>query len=94
MKLLETKKIKIGDKEYPVRMSLRAMIEFENMSGHSISTMETLQDMTMIFYCTLKAGGSAMTYDEFMDIVDDSPDVLTAFSDLMIEKSEKKPKAR
>lgn len=94
MKLLETKTIKIGETDYPVKMSLRAMIEFEQISGHSISIIESLQDITIIFYCTVKAGGAAITYEQFMDLIDDKPEALKAFSDVMIEKSEKKPKAR
>lgn len=94
MKLLETKTTKIGDKDYPIKMSLRAMIEFEQLSGHSISQVETLQDITIIFYCTVKAGGSNLTYEQFMDMIDDKPEALKAFSDIMIEKSEKKQAVR
>jgi hypothetical protein len=94
MKLLQTKPIKIGDKEYPIKMSIRAMIEYETLSKKSISVIETLQDITTIFYCTVRAGGADMTYEQFMDLIDDKPEALQAFSDLMIEKTEKKPKAR
>lgn len=90
MKLLKSKNIKIGDKEYPVKISIRAMIEFENLSGHSISKVETLQDIIFIFYCAVKAGGSDMTYDQFMDLIDDKPEALGVFTDAMIEKREKK----
>mgnify|MGYP001279711435 CR=1 FL=1 len=94
MKLLETKTIKIGEKEYALKMSIRAMIEYEQISGHPISTIETLSDITIIFYCTIKAGGLNVTYDQFMDMIDDKPEALKAFTDTMIEKVEKKPKAR
>jgi hypothetical protein len=94
MKLLQVKNIKIVDTDYPIKMSIRAMIEFEQISGHSISIIETLEDITIIFYCTIKAGGSTLTYNEFMDLIDDKPEALVSFSDLIIEKSEKKPKAR
>jgi len=94
MKVLDTKKIKIGTVEYPVKMSMRSMIEFEKLSGHSISSLETLEDITILFYCTVKAGGSDKTYDQFMDLIDDKPESLSAFSDLMIEKGEKKQTAR
>jgi hypothetical protein len=94
MKLLQAKIIRIGDKDYPIKMSIRAMIEFEQLSGHSISSVETLQDITIVFYCTVKAGGSDLTYEQFMDLIDDKPDALKSFNDLMIEKSEKKRTAR
>jgi hypothetical protein len=94
MKLLQVKNIKIGDTDYPIKMSIRAMIEFEQLSGHSISIIETLEDITIIFYCTVKAGGSVLAYSEFMDLIDDKPEALKAFSDVIIEKNEKKQKAR
>jgi hypothetical protein len=94
MKLLDNKLIKIGDKDYLLKMSIRAMIEYEQLSGHSISIIESLKDITTIFYCTFKAGGNNMSYDEFMDLIDDKPESIKAFSDSMIEKVEKKSKAR
>jgi hypothetical protein len=94
MKLLPTKTIKIGDTEYPIKMSIRSMIDFETISGHSVSTIETLSDITIMFFCTMKAGGFTNSYDEFMDLIDDKPEALKSFSDLMIEKTEKKQAVR
>lgn len=90
MKLLKEKIIRIGDKEYPLKMSIRSMIEFEEMSGHSITSLGTLRDVTILFYCTIKAGGADMTYEEFMNVIDEKPDILNEFSQLVIEPSEKK----
>lgn len=90
MKLLEEKKIKIAGREYPVRMSYRAMIEFEAISGHSISTLESIKDVTILFYCTLKAGGADMTYEQFMDLIDNELGVVNDFSALMAVNEEKK----
>jgi hypothetical protein len=94
MKLLETKIIKIGEQDYPVKLTMRAMIEFERLSGHSISIVKSIEDITILFYCTVKAGGANMTYEQFMDLIDDKPDSLGMFSDTMIEKTEKKAAAR
>jgi hypothetical protein len=94
MKLLQEKTVKIGDTEYPIKMSTRAMINYEALSGHSISTIQSLSDITILFYCTVKAGGSELTYEGFMDLIDDKPESLTAFSDLMIEPTEKKKAVR
>jgi hypothetical protein len=90
MKLLQIKDIKIGDQDYPIKMSTRAMINFEEISGHSIATIQTLSDITILFYCTIKAGGATMTYEQFMDMIDDKPESIKAFSDAMIEPTEKK----
>jgi len=90
MKLLEEKSIKIGDKEYPMKMSMRAMIEYEKLSGKTINEITTIEDITFLFYSTIKMGGAKFTYDEFLDLIDDKPESLTAFTDAMIVESEKK----
>lgn len=74
-------------------MSIRAMIEFEELAGHSISAVETLHDMVILFYVTIKAGGAKdMGYTQFLDLIDDKPEALAAFSELMLDGSAKKKK--
>lgn len=90
MRLLKEKVIKIAGVEYPLKMTIRAMIEYESLSGHSIGTIETLKDVTQLFYCTLKAGGKDVTYDQFMDMIDNEAGILNEFSALMADLSEKK----
>jgi hypothetical protein len=90
MKLLEAKKVKIGESEYPVKMSIRAMIDYENLTGHSVTKVDTIEDITKLFYCTIKAGGSALSYDQFLDLIDDNPGSITEFSNAMGEPVEKK----
>jgi hypothetical protein len=80
MKLLEDKKIKIGDKEYLLKMSIRTMMRFETLSGHSIGIIRTLEDVIMLFYCSVKSGGIDITYDQFIDLIDDKIDCLKEFS--------------
>ena len=94
MKLLKEKIVKIDGLDYPVKMSARAMINYEELSGKSISNIQTLKDITILFYCTVKAGGSDMNYEQFMDLIDEKPEALTDFSNLMIEPVEKKKPAR
>lgn len=90
MKLLEEKIIKIGETDYPLKMSIRSMIEFERLSGHSISEISTLEDMVQIFFCTVKAGGANLSFDQFMDLIDDKPEAIEAFKNAMLETGEKK----
>jgi hypothetical protein len=94
MKLLGEKKIKIGDKEYPLKMTYRAMIEYEKLAGHSIDKTESLADVTYLFYCTVRAGGADITYDQFMDLIDDKMGILNEFSSLMSVSGEKKRTGR
>lgn len=90
MKLLEAKKVKIGESEYPVKMSVRAMIDYEALAGHSITKVETVADITKLFFCTVKAGGSQLSYEQFLDLLDDNPGAISEFSNAMAEPGEKK----
>lgn len=80
---LEKRLIKILDKEYPVKMSVRAITNFEKISGKSISELSSLADITIIFYCAVKSGGADLTYDQFMDLIDDDPGSMNAFKDIL-----------
>jgi hypothetical protein len=85
MKLLEAKNVKIGETEYPVKMSVRAMISYESLSGHSITKVESVEDVTKLFYCTIKAGGSELSYEQFLDLLDDNPGAIAEFSNVMAQ---------
>jgi hypothetical protein len=77
MKLLEVKTIKCGDKEFPIKITTRAQIEFEALSGGSISSLEGTAKVVQLFYCAAKAGARSegkeftYTYDTFLDAIDD-----------------------
>lgn len=86
MKLAGVKHIKIGDASYPVKLTQRAMIEYEGMTGDGILSFDGTQKMTQLFYCAARAGAKAEgkpfehTFDEFLDLVDDYPmDILNNF---------------
>lgn len=77
MKLIDTKKVNIGDNEYPIKITNRAMIEYEKLSGGSILSFDSTEKVIMFFYCTAKAGAKSegkefnYTYDEFLDAIDE-----------------------
>lgn len=86
MKLLKIKTIKIAGKEYPFKLSVRAMIEYENMTSQSVSSLNTIEDIVRMFYCGLKAAGTDVTYDEFLNMVDDDPFIITDFISELTEE--------
>jgi hypothetical protein len=91
MKLLTPKIIRIGEVDYPVKMSIRAMIMYEQLAGKSITEdSDSLEDVTKLFYCVFRAGGTEITYDEFLNLIDDDIDVLSRFKDVISEPGEKK----
>lgn len=97
MRQLKTHKASIGGKDYFVRFTTRAMIEYEELSGKSISDVGDVQSQMMFFYCTAKAGAKAEgkdfkhSYDEFLDAIDDHYlDAARVIIDLLSPGEEKK----
>lgn len=94
MKLLGNKLVEVGGKSYPIRITNRAMIEYEHLSGESIASFKSTENIIMFFYCTAKAGAKYnkvefnYTYDEFLDLVDDYyTEVITNFTKALNEES-------
>lgn len=77
MKLAEVKSIKVGEKSFPVKVTQRAMNDYEELSGETIATFQGSKRMGMLFYCTAKAGAKSVghefkyTYEQFLDVIDD-----------------------
>lgn len=101
MKLAEVKKVKVGEREFPVKLTIRAMIDYEALAGDSIVNLEGTEKSMKFFYCTAKAGARAegkefITYDEFLDAIDDNfAEAVTNFSQALFEvggDTKKKPK--
>jgi hypothetical protein len=101
MKFAEVKHIKVGEKSFPIKLTNRAMIEYETLTGESIVSFKGSERMSKLFYCTAKAGARAekkdFTYDyeQFLDLIDDYyMDVLNNFSVAIFEEfspAEEKP---
>jgi len=100
MKLTEVKTVKVGEKEFKVKITLRSMIDYEAMSGKSITDIEGTDNLIKFFYCTAKAGAKSVgesitySYDEFLDSIDNFyNEALTNFSEALFESggAEKKP---
>jgi hypothetical protein len=92
MKLLDNKIVKVGNISFPVRITMRAMIEYESMTGSSIASFDGTEKLIKFFYCTAKAGAKAnniefkYTYEDFLDIIDPYyTEVITNFSKALAE---------
>ena len=77
MKLLGIKIVKVGEMEFPIKVTNRAMIEYEALSGGNMLSFEGTEKLLMFFYSTAKAAAKSTgveftyTYDEFLDVIDD-----------------------
>jgi hypothetical protein len=69
---IETKIVKIAGVNYSVKKNARACLKFEELSGHSIELYDnTAKDMVHFLYSCLWGGGSRISLDEFLDLIDD-----------------------
>lgn len=86
MNLLDIKEIKVGSITFYIKLTMRAMIEYENLSGGNIASMDTTEKVIMFFYTTAKAGAKAKgvsfeyTFDSFLDYLD-TEDYMSAIND-------------
>ena len=82
-------KVTIKDKEITLKSSFRALIAYEQITNHTFNP-STITDMILYFYCVIissKEFDEPMTFDEFMDYLDDNPTILQEFSEWMTETS-------
>lgn len=75
--------IQILDREVELRNSFRAYIIFENITGKSFQTVQTLSDVLVFMYATILASlkTTDISFDAFMDYIDSNPGVVTEFSE-------------
>jgi hypothetical protein len=76
-------KIQILDKEVELKSSFRAYIIFENITGKSFQSVQTLSDVLVFMYATILASlkTTDISFDTFMDYIDSNPNVVTEFSE-------------
>lgn len=69
---LEVKNIFIRGSKYDIKKSPRAYLKFEELSQHSISDFDSsTKDSLHFLYSCLWGGGLRISYDEFLDLIDD-----------------------
>ena len=78
-------KVQILGRDIELKATFRAYIIFENITGKSFQQLSTLADVLTFFYATIL--GSAKTtdisFDDFLDFIDENPNVVTEFSEWM-----------
>ena len=78
-------KVQILGRDIELKATFRAYIIFENITGKSFQQLSTLADVLTFFYATIL--GSAKTtdisFDAFLDFIDENPNVVTEFSEWM-----------
>ena len=88
-------KIKIGEKEYPCRITMGAMVRFKNESGKDVSEMKEgdITSMALFLWCSVMSASNAdgvpfdMSFMDFADRMD--PNSVGAFYQSLSESQKK-----
>ena len=77
--------MKINNTEYKLKYTFRALMLFEQITN-KMFTIETFTDQLIFFYCILVSSNTenTLTYDQFMNALDDNPSLLQDFKKFLI----------
>lgn len=94
-------KINVKDKEVDLKWTNRGLVNYENISGKSMTDCTSYNDVLIMFYSFLQGSTKntlQLTWDEFQDWLDDDYEksieekreyVLTAFSNWYVKELER-----
>ena len=84
------KTIKINDKEYKVKYTIRALFIYEQITGKPFA-INTLLDNYLFFYCMILANNpdDLLEWDQFLNAIDNDPTLFTQINST-VEDSQKK----
>lgn len=84
------KTIKINDKEYKVKYTIRALFYWEQITGKPFA-INTLLDNYLFFYCMILANNpdDVLDWDQFLNAIDNDPTLFTQINST-VEDSQKK----
>jgi len=81
--------IQINGINYKVKQTWKGLILWEQMAKKPVSLMEeTITDMLMLLFCFLRANNMdtfQMSYENFIDAIDEDNKVILVFSDYVRE---------
>lgn len=82
--------IKINEKEYELKYTLRALFIFEQIKGKQFS-IDTLTDEYLFFYCLILANNKdvEMSFDAFIDELDKTPGLILEYKNFMEQEMRK-----
>lgn len=77
--------IQILGRDIELKATFRAYIIFENITGKSFQQLNTLADVLTFFYATILGSAKItdISFDDFLDFIDENPTVVTQFSEWM-----------
>ena len=84
------KTLKIKEKEYNFKYSIKALFLFEQIT-HKSFELKNLLDQYLFFYCLLLSSNEDdfLTWDEFIDSLDNDPSIFKSLTELLSETQKK-----
>lgn len=80
--------IKIKDRDCKIKQTIRAIFLWEQISEKRFELKSTL-DNYLYFYCILLANNpDFMSWDEYLDEIDDNPEMLVQMSNILAGENE------
>lgn len=75
--------IRINDKDYEFKYSLRALFMWEELTGKPFEIV-TLFDTYILCYCCLLVGSeNSLDFNDFIDAADKNPDIIKEFNEYL-----------
>lgn len=84
-------KVTIKQQEVELRYSMRALFQYENITGQSFNP-KTLQDFCTFFYCVVCSSNKDLdiTFDGFIDeVLDPQPELMSEFAEWLSNTMQK-----
>lgn len=88
-------KITIKDKEIELKQTIRALMLYENIENKTFNPTTTT-DFVTYMYCVVVASSKdySISFEDFMDAIDENPDKLKEFSEWLISTSQNQNKLK
>lgn len=82
--------ININNKKIELRQTIRTYIIFESIAGKSPDKIENTLDTLTLMYATIvgSAKDTTITFDQFLDYVDEHPESITEFTKFLLGNAE------
>lgn len=82
--------ILINGKEYPIKYGIRAMLISEQITQKPFSLENMNEQLVFLYSCLLAADNElTMTYEEFLDAVDEDMSIIIRFGEYLAEQQKK-----
>ena len=82
--------ILINGKEYPIKYGIRSMLIQEQITQKPFSLENMNEQLVFLYSCLLAADNElTMTYEEFLDAVDEDMSIIIRFGEYLAEQQKK-----